>query len=312
MRSQSELVQTPEAVNADRTLKLCLGGIGFSLEWREPKMVGWPHPFYVPFVGEAKETIQLHVRFDDCPDFSRDQPIFDAENWRLYRQDSQYIFELFDTLTGSRNTVAFVHDDFQEAEVYVFPVSSENSPVPWSLPHLMQPLGQLLLINLLSRLGGVMVHALGIDDHGCGTVFVGPSGAGKSTLGALWSRRDGVRILSDEHIILRRERGRLYAYGTPWSGLQLNVTPHPGPVEVQRIFLIGHDREHRVWNEPKGTFASHLFSQLFLPFWNRKALTSALEFCQQLVLTTPCQRLGFAKHPSIVDFLTTAGTGGTR
>lgn len=294
-------------------MKLCIGGIGFFLAWPDPGMVGPPLPFYQPFEGEGKETIRLRVRCDDCPDFSRTHPIFDAEqHWRLYRQDSRYIFEIFDTLTKERNIVAFVTDDFQEAEVYVFPVSSEHSPRPWFLPRLMQPLGQLLLVNRLSRFGGVMVHALGIDDSGRGMVFVGPSGAGKSTLGGLWRRHAAVRILSDECLILRHLGGRLYAYGSPWSGLQLNVTPHPGPVEVQRIFFIGHHPEHRVWDEPKGTFASHLFSQLFLPFWDRTAINCALEFCQQLVLKTPCQRLGFSKNPSIVDFLRNAKTGGTR
>ncbi len=313
LTNQRESVQHPEERKPSGPLKLCIGGIGLSVQWPESATAGWPHPFYEPFVSDGDETIRVNVRFGDCPDFSSGQLIFDAgENWRLYRQDSRYIFEIFDTLTGARNTVAVVDDGFREAEAYVSPVSSKNSAVPWSLPRLMQPLGQLLLINLLARLGGVMVHALGIDDRGGGTVYVGPSGSGKTTLGGFWRRHEAVRILSDEHVILRLQGERLYVYGTPWSGLLLAVAPHPGPVEVHRMFFIGHDREHRIWNEPKGTFASHLFSQLFLPFWNRKALTSALEFCQQLVLTTPCQRLGFAKEPSIIDFLRNPEAGGTR
>ncbi len=131
--------------------------------------------------------------------------------------------------------ISLVNDDFDQAEVYVDPGSS-GSPPPWSLPRLMNPLGQWLLINRLAETGGVMVHALGIDDGGQGRVFVGRSGSGKSTLARFWRRRKGVRILSDEHLILRRLGRRFYAYGTPWPGMAARVSQDP--VEVQQIFLL--------------------------------------------------------------------------
>ncbi len=172
----------------------------------------------------------------------------------------------------------------------------------------MNPLGQWLLVNRLSETGGVMVHALGIDDGGQGRVFVGPSGSGKSTLARFWRRRKGVRILSDEHLIIRRLGKTFYAYGTPWPGMAARVSPDPVP--IQQIFFIEHHPEHRLRNETQGILASSLFSQLFLPRWNHRIIDSGVTLCEQLVEKVQCQRLGFAKHPSVIDFVRQVKPGG--
>ena len=146
-----------------------------------------------------------------------------------------------------------------------------------------------------------MVHALGIDDGGQGRVFVGPSGSGKSTLARFWGRRKGVRILSDEHVILRRQGKHFYAYGTPWPGMAARCSKDP--VEIRQIFLIEHHPEHRLFSESGGILASRLFAQLFLPRWNEGIIQSGATACEQLVQEVPCQRLGFAKHANVIDFV---------
>ena len=155
-----------------------------------------------------------------------------------------------------------------------------------------------------------MVHALGIDDGGQGLVFVGPSGSGKSTLARFWGRRKGVRILSDEHLILRRRGKRFYAYGTPWPGMAARVSPDP--VQIQQIFFIEHHPEHRLWSESGGILASRLFSQLFLPRWNDRIIECGVTVCEQLLQKVQSQRLGFAKHPSVIDYVRQIQPGGRR
>jgi len=155
-----------------------------------------------------------------------------------------------------------------------------------------------------------MVHALGIDDGGQGRVFVGPSGSGKSTLARFWRRRKGVRILSDEHLIIRRLGKTFYAYGTPWPGMAARVSPDPVP--IQQIFFIEHHRKHRLWSETGGTLASRLFSQLFLPRWNHRIIESGVTVCEQLVQQVQCQKLGFAKHPSVIDYVRRVKPGETK
>ncbi len=146
-----------------------------------------------------------------------------------------------------------------------------------------------------------MVHALGIDDGGQGRVFVGPSGSGKSTLARFWRRRKGVRILNDEHLILRRRGKRFYAYGTPWPGMAARVSQDP--VQIQQIFFIEHHSEHRLFSESEGILVSRLFSQLFLPRWNERIIELGAAVCEELVQKVQCQRLGFAKHPNVIDYV---------
>ncbi len=291
-------------------LKLSIGGLGLSLRWEEPRRVNWSHPLYEPFVGEEKDTIRFHIHFSGSPKLNGQKLIFDGEHhWKLYQQDSRYLFEAFDTSTHKRSMISLVNPDFDRAEVYVDQEFSGFLP-PWALGRLMNPLGQWLLVNRLAETGGVMVHALGIDDGGQGLVFVGPSGSGKSTLARFWGRRKGVRILSDEHLIIRRLGKTFYAYGTPWPGMAARVSP--GPVPIQQIFFIEHHPEHRLRNETQGILASSLFSQLFLPRWNHRIIDSGVTLCQQLVQKVPCQRLGFAKHPSVIDFVRQVKPGGRK
>ena len=291
-------------------LRLSIGGVGLSLQWEEPREVDWPHPLYEPFLGEESDTIRLEIRFKGGPKLNGQKLLFDGEHhWKLYQQDSRYLFEAFDPSSQARNMISLIHPHFDRAEVYVKP-GSAGSPPPWSLPRLMNPLGQWLLINRLAESGGVMVHGLGIDDGGQGRVFVGPSGSGKSTLARFWSRRKGVRVLSDEHLILRRRGRRFYAYGTPWPGMAARVSQDP--VEIQQIFFIEHHPEHRLLSESGGMLASRLFSQLFLPRWNERIIESGVTACQQLVQRVQCQRLGFAKHPSVIDFVRQIQPGGRK
>jgi len=293
--------ELPIEAEIKESLRLSIGGLGLSLRWDEPRSVNWPHPLYKPFVGEERNTIRFHIHFRGSPKLNGQKLIFDGNHhWKLYQQDSGYLFEAFDPSTRARNMISRVNRHFDRAEVYVDPGSS-GSPPPWSLLRLMNPLGQWLLVNRLAQTGGVMVHALGIDDGGQGLVFVGPSGSGKSTLARFWGRRKGVRILSDEHLILRRRGKRFYAYGTPWPGMAARVSPDP--VQIQQIFFIEHHPEHRLWSESGGILASRLFSQLFLPRWNDRIIECGVTVCEQLLQKVQSQRLGFAKHPSVIDYV---------
>ena len=95
------------------------------------------------------------------------------------------------------------------------------------------------MIHRLSRGEGVEVHAVGIsDEQGRGHLFLGHSGAGKSTTARLWIDRPGVRILSDDRIILRVREGRIWMYGTPWHGDAGIASPDCAPLD--EIYLLEH------------------------------------------------------------------------
>ena len=84
------------------------------------------------------------------------------------------------------------------------------------------------------------------------------------------------------------------------------------PVEILQIFFIEHYPEHRLWSESGGILASRLFAQLFLPRWNDGIVESGATVCEQLLQKVQCQKLGFAKHPSVIDFVRQVKPGGRK
>lgn len=73
---------------------------------------------------------------------------------------------------------------------------------------------------------GMMLHSSAVAVDGWAYLFTAPSGTGKSTHTKLWLDMLGERafILNDDKPALRFFDGKLYAYGTPWSGkTDLNV-----------------------------------------------------------------------------------------
>jgi hypothetical protein len=285
-------------------LKLKIGGIGISIEWEGSRIVDWPHPFYEKFLSNSKPQITLKVHCTGLPQHSS-QLIFDGKKegyWRLYRNNSKYIIETFDTMTHKKNKVCFIAPDFHYGDVYIDP-KSERSRHPrikkgpfFSLPWLMQPLAQLLLVNLLTEEEGIMVHGLGINDRGKGIAFVGESGAGKSTLAEFWKSEEEVNILSDEHIIIRKEKDQFWLYGTPWPGMAMAVSSQG--VRLKKIFFIGHSLENKILGQAT---ASALFPLLFLPFWDRERMEIILKFCEELLGKIKCNKLGFIKDRSVIE-----------
>ena len=293
----------------NQELKLQIGGIGISIKWHGSEIIDWPHPHYHDFIHEGKTEVNLRVCCSNLPSYPQDELTFDGEAggyWKLYRKDSRYVIVTYDTLTHKKNKVCFMEPNFSSGDVYVDSQSDKlhqpskmrsNYPV-WSLVSLMQPLGQLLLVNILAKGGGTMVHGLGINDGGKGIAFVGGSGAGKSTLAGLWRDQGRVGILSDEHIIIRKKNGQFWLYGTPWPGMTTGVSAQG--VRLEKIFFIGHFSKNKILAQAT---ASGLFPLLFLPFWDKERLKSVLQFCEDLLKTLECKKLGFVKDKTVVEFV---------
>lgn len=280
-----------------------------AIKYERARVINWPHPFYEKFLSKnTRPQITLNVHCADFPKHSS-QLLFDGKRkgyWRLYRNNSKYIIETFDTITRKKNKVCFLEPDFSSGEVYVDPQSDQmHSPKrshrkhpSWSFPVLMQLIGQLLLTNVLAKKTGIMVHGLGINDRGKGIAFMGESGAGKSTMAKLWGNEKKAVVLCDEHIIIRKEKGKFRLYGTPWPGMFMDVSSQS--VILKEMFFIEHFSENKILGRAA---ANSLIPLLFLPFWDKERLNSALELCEDLFKTIKCKKLGFVKDKSVVEFL---------
>lgn len=291
-------------------IRLKIAGIGISVRWNGSQVVDWPRPGYRDFICNDRADAEINVHCDTLPEYPRDKLIFDGEeNWRFYQNKSGYVMELFDTLTHEKCAVGFMKPDFSSSDIYISPQwalvrhSSGKglNPPCWSFPFLMQPFGQLLLINLLAGNRGIMVHGLGINDRGKGMVFVGRSGAGKSTMAEFYKDEKGAIVLNDERIIIKKKDGRFRVYGTPWPGMAMTVSSQGIPVD--KLFFIHHAPENTVSSQDTVSSLNCLFPQMFLSFWDRNALDCALKLSEELISGVECRRLGFIKDRSVIDFV---------
>jgi hypothetical protein len=312
--------------------QLNIAGIGIELVSDFPMAVEpAADKFYAPFRASGTADVSLTVTCGKLPRTRRDKALFDAQTgrWRLFRPDGHYMFEVFDTRPPhAKVQVATVGPAWDEGEVRVLPAAdlkvgatatgsaglqaslaasaARRPESAWSLVRLMQPLGELLLINRLSRGHGVLLHGLAVIDQGRGLVFVGRSGAGKSTLAKLYAETaPDVTILNDEHIAVTRQDGRFWVSGTPWPGAHFTFSPQSAP--LHRVYVLEHAKANRVLAERPSTFCARLVQQMFVPFWSHDGLAFALRFAEELVAAVSAFRLGFVNDSRVISFLRQEG-----
>ena len=251
-------------------------------------------PAYLPFISTDMPDIYLRMQLG-APQIEVGEKIFESSPiWTLYRQGENFIIKLFEKING-RQRILIVPRDFTSAELYFTePDGSFNDPF-------FGPIIELLMVNYLTRVGSIIVHSCGINYRGKGILFVGESGAGKSTLTRIWNKEDGVEILSDDRIIIRKIDDRYWMYGTPWHGDAHFASP--AKVKLEKVFFIKHG-----WaNSAKGVSGTFPVLQVlkasFPPYWDKNCMEFAMEFFNDLVAAVPCREMSFVPDADIVEFV---------
>jgi hypothetical protein len=132
-------------------------------------------------------------------------------------------------------------------------------------------------------------------------LFLGHSGAGKSTTAQLWKQQPGVRLLSDDRIILRQHDGKIFMHGTPWHGDAGVASPDCSP--LTGIFLLEQHPTDEILSLPQPRAAAELFARAFVPHYRKSALQFSLEFADQVTRSVPSSIFRFAPTPSAVEVI---------
>jgi hypothetical protein len=190
--------------------------------------------------------------------------------------------------------------EFDSGEVYLHEsYFKQNRPI-YPLEY---PLDELIINNFLARGKGAEVHACGIlNSKGHGYLFVGQSTAGKTTMAKLWEHEPGVKVLSDDRIILRRMGGRIWMYGTPWHGEAILASPSRSPLTA--VYFLEKGQKNELIPQKPSDSISRLFTCSFPSFYNRDALDFSLTFLEDVVKNVPCSELSFKPDKSVVELIT--------
>ncbi|MFH1858202.1 MAG: hypothetical protein ABH845_04795 [Candidatus Omnitrophota bacterium] len=286
-----------------------IGGIGFRIEWEKSHARHFPLRYgFFPLRGKVR--VHLTVHCGAFPHFPRERCLFELkDHWALYETNGHYLIETFHSHTKRAQFLGRFSKDFSSGNVYALPDDLWQSlrqflpfvEARWSFPQLMRPLGQLLIVFLLSQGEGIVVHGLGVREGKEGRAFIGPSGSGKSTLAKLFLSGGGVSALSDEIVIIRKSEGAFYLHGTPWPGVAWQFSQESAP--LKELFFIAHGSQNSLERLSAKEFPRLLFPQIFLTHWNEAYMQKTLEFCEELFATIPCYRFHFLKDPSAISFL---------
>jgi hypothetical protein len=258
-------------------------------------------PSLLPFrVGAGFSDISIQVKWADSLTPRAGRQLFDSgTTWRVYEDAAGFQFDFNSPVFGKR-PYKRLHVDrrFRQAALHM----SEESfaGFPNVAEPLEYPLDELLIMHRLTQEQAVELHSCGmVSSDGTGNLFVGHSGAGKSTTTRLWTSLEGVEILSDDRIIVRREDGEIVMYGTPWHGEAAFASPGSAP--LSRIFILEHGLGNTLTRLSPSQAVAELFARSFVPFHRHEYVNSALEFLQDVVNAVPCYRYAFEPDERAVE-----------
>lgn len=253
--------------------------------------------------GSKIADILLRIHYGLPLKYKLEEKVFGDGAWSLHRSNGKHIFHFasFSPDTDPYN-IAILEPDFQAGDIYINlknqnqEIKDESRKIRFPL---RDPFGEILIISFLSLGRGVLLHACGINDDGKGLLFVGNSGAGKSTLGNLWKDKKDVSILSDDRIVIRKIKSRLWIYGTPWRGEAQLSSPEGVPLD--KIFFVKHAQKNTIAKIETVESVSRLITCSFPTFWDKKGMDFILRFCTELAQKVPCYELGFVPDETVLD-----------
>jgi len=283
-------------VNSE-TSSFKIGGIELGLSV-EPTWDFAQSKRFSDFSINGAPRINYQIRVDPAPVRPSGPVIFDSgQSWRLYSNSGRDVLWV-DSMSAKPYLVGEFSPDYHSGEIYVSKSLHEAGKYVFPLSH---PLDGLLVSSLLGTGYGIMLHSCGVIDRGCGIVFAGTSGAGKSTTAWLWDAHAGVRVLNDDHTIVRRIDGEYRVYGTPWHGEGGMALADDAP--LKHLFILKHAASNRVTPLTPAQAAAALLVRAFPALWSAPAMDFTLAFLDELCQAIPCYELGFVPDQSAVEYV---------
>jgi len=253
------------------------------------------------FSGEKPADVEVRVRpMEESAERSAQcAEVFDSGSlWRLFADGADYRIEFRSSFSGD--------EPYKIAQVAKagdgLTVDLQTRVTEYANTYALQfPLDELLVNAVLTRQGGMELHSCGVvDRNGDGYLFAGNSGGGKTTTARLW-QREAKEILSDDRIILRRENGQWWMYGTPWHGEAEICSASRAP--LRRIFLLDKATRNELRPLSQAAAIARLFSCTFPPFYDADGMSAVVGTLAEIVRDVPVAAFAFVNDRSAVDFV---------
>jgi hypothetical protein len=303
----------------DNLIYMEIGGVNFSINTpgNTPHILKEEDPTYRSFfipVNKRKNKmaeaidIEINLEFEPLPDTGKLTKIFDSnQSWSMFREDDMYWAVLHPPNREKPFWAARFNRDVEEVTIYCGTgLIQEKERETIIINPVRYPLDQLLIMYILARHQGAVIHGAGMEMNGKGFIFAGPSGAGKSTLARLFNtaggrNNPGISVLSDERMVARKINGTFKAYGTPWYGEE--GTARNTAMSLSGIFFLNHGGENRVKPLEPRQALEKLLKVTSIPWYDRDVMPGVLLFCEELLTRVPLFDLHFTPGLEIIRFL---------
>jgi len=253
--------------------------------------------------SSGDHQIQIEITDDPIPDIDSESVLFDADAvWIISRNNHYYrIFSHPPAVPDPLWDARFDHG-FSHGMVYCGNRLKEicNGQVTLYNPF-VYPLDQILMMNYLAHIGGVLVHAAGWHMNDSGWMFAGKSGAGKSTISNLIVEETGGTFLSDDRIAVRKIGSDFLMYGTPWpgdAGYAVNES-----VPLKGIFFLSKGTQNDIKRLTISDAIARLMPVVSIPWYDREKVALMMDFCDALMGCIPMYELTFKQDKSVVAVL---------
>lgn len=259
-------------------------------------------PFRADRAGQDVVTLRHHFGLANWQGHPPGREVYNKPPWIVYRNPSSLTYALFPQNGGTPLPIqiATLNNDCTETVVYSGPQSEQmfRRGSFYSLTGL--PTDQIFLVPALADRQGCFLHAAGAILNGKGLVFAGQSGAGKSTMVKMLRSRS--EILSDDRIVMRRDRNGFRVYGTWDHGEVPLVSPSNAPLHA--IFFLQQSKENRIVPlvDPQ-IILSKLLARLVKPTAIKNWWDKILPLIEFMVREIPCYDLQFDLSGQVVQLL---------
>ena len=157
-------------------------------------------------------------------------------------------------------------DDIEKEKQVYFEESLPDCAYEFSC--LFRKLNEQLLENHLAT----VFHGSAVEVDGKGYIFTAPSGTGKSTHARLWKELLGYKLnyINDDKPILKEEDGKLYLYGSAWTGkhnLGSNIK-----VPLYAICKLNRGKVNKIKKADEKVILEAMLNQTFKPTTPKQAI----------------------------------------
>lgn len=291
------------AIKNDSCLSVFIAGFGIVISPLPAleKKIG--SKVFLPFVTHSRDC---RMRIDivnngPIPEIPGRNIVFSSDShWQLYKNKDKYYFKITSREKGRDfiSRLAVFPSDFSSGEIYTYsPVGDRDFPLSY-------PLDQILFIHLAALHRGVLLHACGALIKGNGFVFAGHSGAGKSTIGGLVKKYARANILSDDRIIVKKEKNRFMIYGTPWHG----TLPYAfaEQARLEKVFFLKKARANKIIQLSPLEAMRRLGAVSFLPYWDKSFMRKSLSTISELANKNIFFELSFVADSRVIEVINDA------